>query len=714
MNPLAQRAVLLGASLVVALSFHSLLLGLGWFLVVAAMLVLVASVGAVVSAFVRRPYGAPLAQVVALVVLLTVFFVPDRALLFLVPTPSSVGALVTVAQSGIESIQAQGVPANADAGIVLLLTAGLAAVSIIVDVVAVGAAMPALAGIPLLVVAAVPGLIDPTVDEPVFFVLLAAVYLPVLLTHSGRVMRGTALGAGAAAVVTALVLGIVLPPVVVDDTRAQVSRFSTGANPILDLGADLRRPNPITAFTYTTTTTANLYFTLTVLDDFDGDQWAPDTTAPVTSGVDAIGPVPGRPDDAAVQAVTTDVSVGDITGPWLPVPWAPGAVSDLDGSWGYVPDTLSIRGNNTSIRNQTYEVESALATPSFDQLEAAGDTVPSGFDAQLAVPSGLPAIVATTARQVTAGSKTHFEEALALQNWFRSGLFTYSVDAPVAAGYDGSGADVIAAFLDAKSGYCVHFSSAMAVMARTLGIPSRIGTGFVSGDVTQRIDGQARTVVSTDDLHAWPELYFDGVGWVRFEPTPGRGSAPAFPRDTSTSVPTSTPSSASATPSATPTSAATSTAGAEDPGTVNGSVGSTLARIASVLGILVAALLVLLLPFGVRRIRRRSRVARVDRTGDALLAWREITDTAIDLGLPVAEVETARALAARLSAALPTDAEAAFGRLLDAVERAAYAPAEGRATAADVRTATSALARATTRSRRIAARFWPVSLFVRR
>ena len=79
-----------------------------------------------------------------------------------------------------------------------------------------------------------------------------------------------------------------------------------------------------------------------------------------------------------------------------------------------------------------------------------------------------------------------------------------------------SGADAVSAFLASKHGYCVQFSSAMAVMARLLGIPARIGVGFLPG--TKQSNGSWS--VSLNDAHAWPELYFEGVGWVRFEPTP--------------------------------------------------------------------------------------------------------------------------------------------------------------------------------------------------
>ena len=98
------------------------------------------------------------------------------------------------------------------------------------------------------------------------------------------------------------------------------------------------------------------------------------------------------------------------------------------------------------------------------------------------------------------------------------------MEAPVDDGYDGDGFEVIAEFLEKKSGYCVHFSSAMAILARMAGIPARISLGYLPGDRVVGADTRLSYTVGTDDLHAWPELYFSGVGWVPFEPTPGAGS----------------------------------------------------------------------------------------------------------------------------------------------------------------------------------------------
>ena len=113
-----------------------------------------------------------------------------------------------------------------------------------------------------------------------------------------------------------------------------------------------------------------------------------------------------------------------------------------------------------------------------------------------------------------AGTGTAYDQAVDLQNWLRRRVHLLPGRPRQRAGRQRRGRG--ARLPPERKGYCVHFASAMAVMARTLSIPSRVAVGFLPG--TQ--DEQGTWTVSLRDAHAWPELYFEGVGWVRFEPTP--------------------------------------------------------------------------------------------------------------------------------------------------------------------------------------------------
>ena len=132
----------------------------------------------------------------------------------------------------------------------------------------------------------------------------------------------------------------------------------------------------------------------------------------------------------------------------------------------------------------------------------------------LELPDDFPDTVATTAAAVTADAPTKYDAMLALQNWFLS-EFEYSLDVPA-----GHGETAIEAFLRQKIGYCEQFAATFAAMARSLDIPARVAVGYTPG--LDQGDG-SRSVLGKNS-HAWPEIWFDGLGWVPFEPTPGRGA----------------------------------------------------------------------------------------------------------------------------------------------------------------------------------------------
>ena len=100
------------------------------------------------------------------------------------------------------------------------------------------------------------------------------------------------------------------------------------------------------------------------------------------------------------------------------------------------------------------------------------------------------------------------------QAWFQD-EFEYSLEIQ-----QGHGNSAIESFLDDRVGYCEQFAGTYAAMMRTLGIPSRVAVGFTSG-IAQ---GDGVFSVLGRNAHAWPEVWFDGIGWVKFEPTPTRGA----------------------------------------------------------------------------------------------------------------------------------------------------------------------------------------------
>ena len=271
-------------------------------------------------------------------------------------------------------------------------------------------------------------------------------------------------------------------------------------------------------------------------------------------------------------------------------------------------------------------------------------------------------------------------------------------------------------FLEDKVGYCEQFAATMALMSRAIGIPARVVVGFTPGT----LDTQGEFVVSAKDAHAWPELFFTGIGWVRFEPTP-RGAADGG----AVSVPTW----ANPAPQDSAERRGTTREGvpnnrqvpADDNGTPNAATevpGSTtpvdtadLWRTRGIGLLLVVAVVGMLVPAALRLVRRRRRLARSASVEDA---WTELRDSARDLGVPWSDAHTPRQAAAAVirRQSLLGEAAEATTRLARATEQVRYAPAPPAAAevARDVTTVRGALWRRAEWRARLRSVFWPVSL----
>jgi transglutaminase-like putative cysteine protease len=171
----------------------------------------------------------------------------------------------------------------------------------------------------------------------------------------------------------------------------------------------------------------------------------------------------------------------------------------------------------------TYRVVSAVSRATIEQLRSAGSNYPAAIrDRYLQLPDTLPDRVPELARQIAtdAQAATPYDQAVALETWLRKNI-TYNdqITAP-AAGQDG----VDYVLFVTKQGFCDYYASAMAVMARSLGLPSRIATGFAPGTFDSK---RGVYQVYQNNAHTWAEVYFPDYGWIQFEPT---ASQPALNR----------------------------------------------------------------------------------------------------------------------------------------------------------------------------------------
>ncbi|WP_167041536.1 DUF3488 and transglutaminase-like domain-containing protein [Salinibacterium sp. ZJ454] len=676
-NNWPMTAALALALTVAVTGLSSALEGWDWWLLAVFTAFVALGVAGWVRGLTRFRVIPPLAALAAVLVLLTLRFAADTAIFWVIPTFDSVdrfGELTLAGQLGIaQSI----VPAAATEGMLFIIALGIGVVAVTLDTVALPLRSPALSGIPLLVVVAIPSVVQRELSSVFTFVFTASAWLLVLWVDRRRPQPGSAVTVGAFVVVGALIAAPVLAGLQPDSsgTRAAAG-LQVGVNPMVNLGNDLRRADPFVALTYTTSRESGHYLRMVTLDQFDGLQWEPTgVVVDRDNTMDRIAEPPGLSDAVVRESVTTDVEVGSTVGRWLPVPYPPVEVDGLVGDWFWEPDGLSIRADNTYIRWQEYTVESAWLRPTAEQLRAVGQRVPEPVQQYTHLPVDVADNIRAATDEVTGGLSTAYEKAIALQDYFRNGDFDYSEDAPVEDGYDGDGLAVISKFLEVRKGYCVHFASSMAVMARLAGIPARVAVGFLPGVV--ETDEQTREdyyLVTSHDMHAWPELFFEGVGWVPFEPTPGRGVLPNYEAPVVDDPATPNVDESRPVPASTGAPAPTVRDGdlpSERPGP-DGADEVDWAPVLWTIGITAASLLVVFAPASWRRFIRSRRLL----SHSPEQFWHELRDTATDFGIPAPDTETARAFATRLEEIGEVRGEQ-LDRLRDAVELHSYAEHAG-------------------------------------
>ncbi|OEV29463.1 transglutaminase [Streptomyces nanshensis] len=722
----------------------------------------------------RVPLARPLTpavQALVTLVLLTFFFVRDQAVLGLLPGPAAFAEFGHLLAEGGHDVGRYAIPAPVTDGIGLMLVGGVVVIGLLVDALAVTFRSAAPAGLPLLALYSVAAGLAPDGAGWPWFLCAAGGYLLLLLAEGrerlsqwGRVFtdRGrpgsgsyepggvdgpatapvrTGRRIGALTLGLALIVPALMPSLgsgLLDAARnggggaGQGGGTVSAVNPLVALQDSLNQAEDRTALSYTTNTrsTEEMYLRIVALDQFDGASWKPSERR-IDAVPDPLPAPPGLSPDVRTEKVRSNVVAADwYAQNWLPMPYPANRVR-LGGQWRFEPEGRTLVGDRgQTTRGARYEVESLLVQPTARQLRQAPEPARAVSEEYTKVPESLPSVVQRTAERVTRDASDDYERAVRLQDWFAAdGGFIY--DTRVRAG---SGSAAIANFLEQKEGFCVHFAFSMAAMARTLGIPARVAVGFTPG--TAAADG--RMNVGLKDAHAWPELYFEGVGWTRFEPTPTRGSPPPYAQP-DTPDPSDNPAEQlpdrGQTDEPTPVPSESESCDAEakrlDPEcgqtapAENGGGGDGGFPVGTVAGVTAASLLglgLLMLPM-LWRVRTRARrlgmrgaglpASGRDPGGAVLDAWRELVDSGWDYGVVPEESATPRKAAeriVRIGDLGPEAAEAAFRVALE-VEQVLYAPRPrpGTGVREDVRRVREALREAAPRSLRIRALLLPPS-----
>jgi transglutaminase-like putative cysteine protease len=736
---LADTVVAAAAVLLASAGLIPLLEDLTWVLPAVVMVLVMATLGAASRALAIPLPLVPVIQALGLLLTVTTMVAAEQAWARVVPTSEAWDVIGALVQQGVQDAQDFAAPAPAFPGLVLLVVGGVGLVALATDTLFVSVRAPLLAGLPLLALFGAAAVI-PVAGAPWWaFGATAVGWLLILaadqrdrvrawggLAPHARVRGMSAAGRriGLAVIAVASVVGVLVPTSVTTPWRsgdgAGGGTAASGGPVLLDPLVSMRRnlvqSNDTEVLTYRTEAEDPGYLRVTVLEEFDGTTWRP--RPGLESGRDRGVPLPANVLNDIIAAdeanrvrggasYTYDIEVTNLENAFLPLPYPVSAVDDVAGlgsGWRLDPGTGVAFSDDRPASGIAYRV--AALDPRIepgqlrDAVAADGDRWPL-----LNLPGGLDPSIGRLAREVTADADTPYDRALALQRWFtRDGGFTYSTG--VRSGAD---ADYLAEFLRERIGYCEQYAAAMAVMARELGIPSRVVVGFTQGAPTD--DG--RWQVTVRDAHAWPELWFDGVGWARFEPTPRSGG--------SVQAPDYAPAPAGATDTVNEGRGLTDLGGdgpAATERTVEGSWTSAVA--AGVTMALVLVLALLAVPLARRLVHRRRRLHARDDAAVVEGAWSEVGALAVDLGQPWSTTSTPRQVADRLSRGMPATPAAAVQRLRREVERVRYARPEGgagsagtteraEAVRADVRTVAQELRGRVRWQTRLAAYCWPSS-----
>ena len=348
---------------------------------------------------------------------------------------------------------------------------------------------------------------------------------------------GSTLRAGAAVGALAVLIGASFGPALPGTDAApliDVTELDTGPqtrttiNPLVEVRTQLISQSNEELFSVAVPNDSPQYWRLMSLDEWDeqDQRWVASANFE-----DPDGNYPSQYDDSVdstrlIQRITVKSALSNpYSTPSIYMPAAHevvrvlednGVPLEYEASSGTLVKTREAEG--LAPDGFVYVVESAV--PGFDS-EILASSTRSGMDASFydfntRLSDNVPATIVAEAESVTAGLTNDFDRALALQNYFlNSERFSYDIDIAGSHGYE----DLESFLFEVGRGYCQQFAAAFAVMARSIGLPTRVAVGFTWGDWDE---SRGEYVVKGEHAHAWPEVYFQGTGWVILDPTPNR------------------------------------------------------------------------------------------------------------------------------------------------------------------------------------------------
>ncbi|MEV4825719.1 transglutaminaseTgpA domain-containing protein [Micromonospora sp. NPDC049274] len=376
---------------------------------------------------------------------------------------------------------------------------------------------------------------------------------------------------------------------------------------------------------------------LAVLSDYDGITWRVGATY---RNAGRILPATEPARDSTVETVRQDITVAELSGRLLPAVATPREVSGARVAYDPATGTL-IRpeGLTPGLR---YTVTSARERPDNNLLATAN--VPAGEEVArvLRVADGVPDPLRRLAAQLAEENGAPYARAAAIEQ-FLAEHYRVVADAPSGHAYPN-----LAFFLygprngGGQRGTSEQFAAAFAVLGRLSGLPTRVVVGFSSG-------GQGP--VRAGDAYAWPEVLFDGLGWVAFDPLPRPENEPRPVEEDFRPTPEDPPPSEAPPPTVEPTASSEPVAAPDGP-PARGGVSTPVLVAGGSGGLLLVVGALLLTLLAMRRSLTRNRLVRGDPGQRIAGAWREVTDALRLAGRPVGDDLAATEVAGRARQAL--------------------------------------------------------------
>lgn len=258
------------------------------------------------------------------------------------------------------------------------------------------------------------------------------------------------------------------------------------------------------------------YWRINVYDTYTSQGW---TNRPVTDNLLATG-IPWENVDAIVGAETITYTV--VTNIKTDALLTAGnfVSSDTSVLVGAIDgDVISVTTPRVLSPGEQYTVTSSIASPSSEALALVSEGYPSSVAFQYTrLPADFPSEIKSLSKEITKDATTPYQKVTAIDNYLSQFPYSQEIEAPP------EDADGVQYFLyNQKSGFCLYFASAMVVMLRSVDVPARLAVGYVPGEFGQE---EGEYILRNKHYHAWPQVYFNGYGWVDIEATPSSGGSP--------------------------------------------------------------------------------------------------------------------------------------------------------------------------------------------